>query len=80
MRLIVALILFTLAACGTSPADTSKTSYFMVSKGEASGVVKMFGGGVDYCKITQSNLGGVNFVGEIVYDGENCTINVTADQ
>jgi len=78
-QVLALLVLLTLTACGTT-SEQNHTSYFMVSKGEASGMARMFGAGVDFCKVTQSNLQGVNFVGEISYDGENCTINVTADQ
>lgn len=79
MRLLTLTLLAFLIGCGTVQPD-NRTSYFMVSKGNASGVVKLFGGGVDFCKVTQSNLEGVNFVGEIKYDGENCTIEVAADK
>ena len=78
-QVLALLVLLTLTACGTT-SEQNQTSFFMVSKGEASGMARLFGAGVDFCKVTQSNLQGVNFVGEISYDGENCTINVTADQ
>ena len=78
-RISCGILLAGLTACGTT-SEQNQTSYFMVSKGKASGMARMFGAGVDFCKVTQSNLQGVNFVGEISYDGENCTINVTADQ
>ena len=66
-----------LTGCGTT-GQNPEAGYFMVSKGNASGVVRLFGGGVDYCKVTQSNLDGVTFTGQIVYDGKTCTVEATA--
>jgi len=73
-RIFCGILLAGLTACGTTGSD----SFFMVSKGEASGMARLFGAGVDFCKVTQSNLQGVTFTGDIQYDGETCTINVTA--
>lgn len=75
-----ALLFLLLSGCGVTAGASSpeKTSYFMVSKGNASLLYKAIVGGIDYCKVTQHNWGGVSFTGEIQYDGEVCTVEVAA--
>ena len=70
-----------LTACGTvgSFENPEETGYVMVSKGNASLLYSIFAGKVDYCKATQHNLKGVEFVGEIEYDGDNCRVIVQAE-
>jgi len=73
---IVALLLLFLAGCGTTRAHyDEELGYIMVSRGEA-GVLSWFTGGASYCKATQSNLQGVRFQGELIYEGDSCRIAV----
>jgi hypothetical protein len=76
MRLILLTLL--LAGCATS-GDNPREAYFMVSKGEASLLYRAFVGGIDYCKVTQYNLGNTEFIAEVQYDGETCTVEATAN-
>jgi uncharacterized protein YceK len=81
MKILVVSLMLLVTGCGitASRENPDKTGYVMVSKGEASVLYKAFVGGVDYCKATQHNLGGVTFVGSIVYEGDKCTVNVEAE-
>jgi hypothetical protein len=74
-KLLLATLLLT--GCATQ-GDNPNASYFMVSQGEMSLVYRMFVGGVDYCKVTQYNLGGTEFVADVKYDGDTCTVEATA--
>lgn len=79
--LVLLMFLFVmLAGCGGQAIreNPEKLGFIMVSRGKASGVAGLFGGGTDYCKATQYNLSGVAFVGEIVYDGDSCRVEVSA--
>lgn len=75
---IVGVIL--LSGCTTIAGieNPEKTSYVMVSTGEASLVYKALVGGVEYCKVSQNNLLGVVFDGEIEWDGEKCVVTIVA--
>lgn len=77
---VTALVLAMLAGCvGTAtPDQQERLGYIMVSKGKASGVARLFGAGVDYCKATQYNLKGVAFTGDIVYEADTCRVEITA--
>lgn len=66
-----------LTGCATQ-GDNPNASYFMVSQGEVSLVYRMFFGGVDYCKVTQYNLGGTEFIVDMKYDGEDCRVEASA--
>lgn len=81
MKWLAIIISALLVGCGTTASTEfpERTSYIMVSKGEASLVYKALVGGVDYCKATQHNLEGVEFVGSIEYDGETCTVLLEAE-
>lgn len=76
----LAVILALLTGCSTNAAFRSpeKAGYFMISTGEASLVYKALVGGVEYCKASQHNLQGVEFTGDIEFDGETCKVTVTA--
>lgn len=63
-----------------STDNPEKTSFFMVSKGKASSLYQWVAGDIDYCKVTQHNLKGVQFTGEIQYDGDTCTVEVAAGE
>ena len=82
MKILILPLIILLAGCGTTASNKTpgKTSFFMVSKGNASSLYQMIAGGVDYCKVTQHNLQGVQFTGEIKYDGETCAVEVTAGE
>lgn len=81
MKWLIAAALVALTGCGVTASRDfpERTGYVMVSKGEASFIYRAFVGGVDYCKATQHNLEGVDFVGEIEYDGEKCRVIVQAE-
>lgn len=78
--LAVVLLMSSLVGCGSTASreDPEAMSYILVSKGRASGVAKLFGAGVDYCKATAYNLRDVAFTGDIVYEADTCTVNITA--
>lgn len=77
MRLLLALALL-LTGCATQDIDPDKASYFMVSQGDVSLIYKFFAGGVDYCKVTQSNLMKTGYIVELSYDGDKCQVTATA--
>jgi len=79
MRWLVLCCAF-VAGCATNGADTApeKASYFMVSRGEVSVLYRVFMGGIDYCKVTQYNMAGTEFVADVKYDGESCVVEATA--
>jgi hypothetical protein len=52
-------------------------AYFLVSKGGVSGIVHAISGGVQYCKVTQANLGATDFEVNVQWDGEVCNVNAT---
>jgi len=81
MKYALPLIVVLLTGCGISSTRDfpERTGYMMVSKGQASLLYRAFVGGVDYCKATQHNLEGVEFVGSITYDGDKCTVQVEAE-
>jgi uncharacterized lipoprotein YehR (DUF1307 family) len=81
MKYALPLIAVLLTGCGISSTRDfpERTGYMMVSKGQASLLYRAFVGGVDYCKATQHNLEGVEFVGSITYDGDKCTVQVEAE-
>lgn len=81
MRLILIALCLAIAGCGVTASRDfpERTGYVMVSKGEASLIYRAFVGGVDYCKATQHNLEGVEFIGSITYDGDKCTVQVEAE-
>jgi len=73
---IIALFVVFLGGCGTTRAHyDEELGYIMVSRGQA-GVLSWFTGGASYCKATQSNLQGVRFQGELIYEGDTCRISV----
>lgn len=76
----VGVLCFVLTACGSNAVkeDPEKLGFIMVSKGKASGLSRLFGANIDYCKATQYNLQGVAFTGDIEYEGDTCTVNITA--
>lgn len=80
MKFTAIAALLALSGCGSiaSYDNPEKTGYVMVSKGEASLLYRAFVGGVDYCKATQHNLDGVEFTGEIVYEGDSCRVEIVA--
>jgi hypothetical protein len=77
MRTTILILFVTLTGCATQ-GDNPNASYFLVSKGEASFLYRMFMGGVDYCKVTQYNLGSTEFVIDVKYDGEDCKVEASA--
>ena len=80
MKSITILLGLLLTGCTTLAGyeQPEKTSYVMVSTGEASLVYKALVGGVEYCKVSQNNLLGVVFDGEIEWDGEKCVVTIVA--
>lgn len=78
MRALALLLLLT--GCSTNAAfkTPERAGYFLVSMGEASLVYKALVGGVEYCKLSQHNLQGVKFTGEIEFDGETCVVTIVA--
>jgi hypothetical protein len=76
MRLVILTLL--LAGCATSGSN-SREAYFMISKGEASLLYRAFVGGIDYCKVTQYNLGSTEFIAEVKYDGDSCIVEAAAN-
>lgn len=82
ITLLVALTfpMFLLTGCGTTATqeDPERMGFIMVSQGQASGVAKLVGAGVNYCKATQYNMQGVAFTGDIVYEGDSCRVSITA--
>lgn len=80
IRVLAVAAVIALSGCGGNAVreDPERMGFIMVSKGNASGIVRMFGGGVDYCKATQYNLEGIAFTGEIVYEEDTCRVEITA--
>lgn len=50
----------------------------MVSQGEMSFIYRALVGGVDYCKVTQSNLMDAGYIVELEYDGDTCKVTAYA--
>lgn len=79
MRLLLIPLFTLLAACGTTQATMNEeTGYIMVSRGKA-GMLSWLTGSASYCKATKSNLEGVRFNGALVYEGDQCRIEVVGD-
>lgn len=72
-------MLAAIGGCATQDADPEQASYFMVSQGEASFVYRALVGGVDYCKVTQSNLMRAGYIVELEYDGDTCRVTAAAE-
>ena len=72
------LVIFVLLSGCATQGDNPNASYFMVSQGDVSLIYKLFAGGVDYCKVTQYNLGSTEFIAEVKYDGDACIVEATA--
>lgn len=79
--LSITLLSLCLAGCGTSASQQypEETSFFMVSVGEASLLYKIFGGGLKYCKVTQHNLDRTDFQGDVQWDGDECVVDISAE-
>lgn len=75
---LVAALAVSLAGCGTI-RDDDDASYFMVSTGRADGLAAMFTGEVEYCKVTQSNLGDSEYAVSVDFDGTDCTVEAIAN-
>lgn len=75
MRYMFLVLLLTGCATG---GDNPNASYFMVSQGDVSLLYKIFAGGVEYCKVTQYNLGSTEFVVDMNYDGKTCVVEASA--
>lgn len=75
MRSVALIAVALLAGCATG---SGQESYFLISKGGAGAVARLFTGGVEYCKVTQGNLQGVAFTADVEFDGENCKVSATA--
>lgn len=68
-----------LTGCGATPVTRDRdTGYLMISKGKAGFLATVTGSG-DYCKVTRSNLDGITFTGELVYDDKGCRIEVVGN-
>lgn len=78
MRILALLVASSLLVGCATRTGTTDASYFMISRGEASWVRKLFGTGIDYCKVTQSNLSGSAYAVDLKYDGDICTVEATA--
>jgi len=75
----ISFLLLLLTGCAATPlTDNPDAGYFLVSKGGVSGVVQMISGGVQYCKVTQSNLGSTTFNVSVKYDGDTCLVEATS--
>lgn len=73
---ILTLFVIFVTGCGTTRAHyDEELGYIMVSRGQA-GIISWITGGASYCKATQSNLQGVRFQGELIYEGDSCRIAV----
>lgn len=73
---VVTLFALFLGGCGTTRYSyDEELGYIMVSRGQA-GIFSWLTGGVSYCKAVQSNLQGVKFQGELIYEGDTCRIAV----
>jgi len=74
IRLSFLLLLFLSGCATTGLVENPDAGYFLVSKGGVSGVVQMLSGGINYCKVTQSNLGNTAFNVSVKYDGDICLV------
>lgn len=80
MKIIgMALLALALTGCGAMSGieNPDRSSYFIVSEGGADGLSKLVTGGVQYCKVTQHNLGATAFNVTVTYDGESCLVEAT---
>lgn len=76
MRWVWLIIVMGVSGCATQGADTNpeRASYFLVSQGKVSIIHRLLTGGVDYCKVTQYNLGASDYSATVTYDGKRCTV------
>lgn len=79
-RLCLIVLLVALPGCGGLAMydQLEKSSFFLISKGKASGLAAMITGEVDYCKITQHNLEGSEYVVDVTYNDDTCSVQATA--
>lgn len=77
---VVSLCTLLLAGCGsTASVDSPEdAAFFLISHGKANGVMSVLGGGVSYCKVTQYNVGGSDYLVDVQYDGNKCEVQGTA--
>jgi len=78
MRILVFLLASSLIVGCATRTGTDDASYFMISRGEASWFRKLLSTGIDYCKVTQSNLSGSSYAVDLKYDGDTCSVEATA--
>lgn len=76
--ILAALILLTGCAIQGADDNPEKAAFFMVSRGDVGWIYKLISGGVDYCKVTQYNLGSTDFEATVDYDGKTCEVTATA--
>ena len=69
-----------LAGCAHEGATKhpEKAGFILVSEGEANGIAATLGAKGKFCKITQYNLGGSDFVINVRYDSNGCVVDGTA--
>lgn len=75
--LVCAVTLLLLSGCAATSytgGEDDDASYFLISQGGADGVTKFITGGVQYCKITQKNLQGVEFDVVVEYEDGKCKV------
>lgn len=70
------LLLPLLSSCAATGVNDNPdgSAFFLVSKGGVSSIYKMIAGGVDYCKVTQNNLGGTQYTVLVSFDGDKCVV------
>lgn len=69
-----------LSGCAIQGANENpeQAAFFMVSRGKVSIIHQLLSGGVDYCKVTQYNLGKTDFEADVDYDGKSCKVKAKA--
>lgn len=75
--IVLAVALLLLGGCAATTrtgGDDPNSSYFLISHGGASGISRIISGGVEYCKITQKNLGTTDFDVSVTYEDGKCKV------
>lgn len=78
MLVISAMIFFAGCAHEGATKHPEKAGFILVSEGQANGMAAALGARGKFCKITQYNLGGADFVIRLVYDNNGCVVDGTA--